>query len=391
MTLVANAILILALISLLIWIVLIIFRGGFWRADQCLAPVSMPIPSLPAVVAIIPARNEEMTVGRTITSLMDQDYAGDFSIILINDNSEDDTVTAAKVAAQGTDTVTIIDGKDLPAGWTGKMWAASQGVEAAKNKFPEASYFLFTDADIHHHPENLSELMAKALAEKRALVSLMVRLRCQSWSEHLLIPAFVFFFQKLYPFAWVNNPGNKTAGAAGGCMLVDRSALEKAGGIVAIKSEIIDDCALARLLKKDHSIWLGLTRSTTSLRGYDKLSDVWQMVSRTAFVQLNHSAINLIGTVIGMLFIYVVPIASIFIGFLRQETDLLILGLAAWAMMSIAYTPTLRLYRRPIWESCLLPLAALLYTVMTIDSARQYWSGSAPSWKGRPNADRTIR
>ena len=174
-------------------------------------------------------------------------------------------------------------------------------------------------------------------------------------------------------------------------MLVDRSALEKAGGIVAIKSEIIDDCALARLLKKDHSIWLGLTRSTTSLRGYDRLSDVWQMVSRTAFVQLNHSAINLIGTVIGMLFIYVVPIASIFIGFLRQETDLLILGLAAWAMMSIAYTPTLRLYRRPIWESCLLPLAALLYTVMTIDSARQYWSGSAPSWKGRPNADRTIR
>jgi hopene-associated glycosyltransferase HpnB len=275
MTLVANAIFILALISLLIWIVLISFRGGFWRADQCLTPVSMPIPNLPAVVAIIPARNEEMTVGRALKSLMDQDYAGDFSIILINDNSEDDTVNAAKAAAQGTDIVTIIDGKELPVGWTGKMWAVTQGVEAAESKFPEASYFLFTDADIHHHPENLSELMTKALAEKRALVSLMVRLRCQSWWEQFLIPAFVFFFQKLYPFARVNNPSNKTAGAAGGCMLVNRSALEKAGGIVALKSEIIDDCALARLLKKDHSIWLGLTRSTISLRGYDRLSDIW--------------------------------------------------------------------------------------------------------------------
>jgi len=377
--------LILAGISLFIWIVLILFRGQFWRADQYLKTANAPLANPPGIVAIIPARNEEMTIGRTITSLLEQDYVGDFSIIVVNDNSDDNTASAAKVAAQGTDSVVIVDGSDLPQSWTGKMWAASQGIAAATEQFPDAAYFLLTDADIAHHPENLTELTSKALDDKLALVSLMVRLQCETWWEHLLMPAFVFFFQKLYPFPWVNEPKKNAAGAAGGCMLVKRSALENAGGIEAIKGEIIDDCALAKLLKKSDPIWLGLTRSTTSLRSYDTLSDVWQMVCRTAIVQLDYSALKLGGTVIGMALIYLVPIAVIFVGFFSQEFELLAIGLAAWALMAISYTPTLRLYSRPAWEACLLPLAALLYTAMTLDSARQYWTNNAPLWKGRRN------
>ncbi|MBT7953821.1 MAG: glycosyltransferase [Rhodospirillaceae bacterium] len=376
---------ILAGLSLAIWIVLVFFRGQFWRADQCLAAISTPLTNPPSVVAIIPARNEEMTIGRTITSLLAQNYPGDFSITMVDDNSDDDTANAAKIAAQGMDRVTMLDGSDPPQGWTGKMWAVAQGITAATAQFPSATYYLLTDADIAHHPENLTELMAKALDGKLALVSLMVRLRCETWWEHLLMPAFVFFFQKLYPFSWVNNPDKKTAGAAGGCMLVKRSALEKAGGIEKIKGEIIDDCALAKLLKKSDPIWLGLTRSTSSLRGYITLPDVWRMVCRTAFVQLNHSALKLAGTVIGMVIIYLVPIASILAGFFSQEFEMLTVGLAAWAFMAVAYTPTLRLYSRPAWEACLLPLAALLYTAMTLDSARKYWTNNAPLWKGRPN------
>ncbi|HJO85865.1 MAG TPA: glycosyltransferase [Rhodospirillales bacterium] len=376
---------ILAGLSLAIWIVLVFFRGQFWRADQCLAAVSTPLTTLPNVIAIVPSRNEEMTIGRTIASLLAQDYPGEFSIVIVDDNSDDDTANAVKVAAQATDHVTIVEGSELPTGWTGKMWAVAQGVETAEAEFPNSAYYLLTDADIAHHPGNLSELMAKAVDEKLALVSLMVRLRCETRWEHLLIPAFVFFFQKLYPFPWVNDSNKATAGAAGGCLLVKRSALENAGGIEAIKNDIIDDCALAKLLKKSNPIWLGLTHSTISLRGYDKLSDVWQMVCRTAFVQLNHSTLKLAGTLFGMLLIYIVPIATILIGFLIQKIELLALGLGAWALMAIAYTPTLRLYSRPAWEACLLPLAALLYTAMTLDSARQYWSNNAPAWKGRPN------
>jgi hopene-associated glycosyltransferase HpnB len=381
----ASILLIFASISVAIWIILILFRGGFWRSDQFLSP-ALPLPeNLPEIVAVIPARNEEMTIGRAITSLLKQKYKGKFSVIVVNDNSDDNTSSAAEVAGQGKDNLTIIDGQELPDGWTGKMWAVAQGIEFAKSNNPNAAYLLLTDADISHHSENLNELASKALNEDLALVSLMVKLRCTSAWEHLLIPAFVFFFQKLYPFQWVNDPSNDTAGAAGGCMLVNRLALEKSGGIEAIKNEIIDDCSLAKQLKKTGPIWLGLTRSTTSLRGYDDLTDVWHMVCRTAFVQLNHSALNLLGTIIGMLFIYAIPIASILIGFLSNNIELLLLGLAGWVMMAIAYTPTLRLYSRPIWEACLLPFAAMLYSAMTIDSARKYWVGNAPTWKGRKN------
>ena len=225
---------ILAGLSLAIWIVLVFFRGQFWRADQCLAAVSTPLTTLPNVIAIVPSRNEEMTIGRTIASLLAQDYPGEFSIVIVDDNSDDDTANAAKVAAQATDHVTIVKGSELPTGWTGKMWAMAQGVETAEAEFLNSAYYLLTDADIAHHPGNLSELMAKAVDEKLALVSLMVRLRCETRWEHLLIPAFVFFFQKLYPFPWVNDPNKATAGAAGGF-----TAERKVADVVAAVAETL--------------------------------------------------------------------------------------------------------------------------------------------------------
>lgn len=391
MTLPTIILLVLAAISLALWIVLIRFRGRFWRANQYLSAIAAPLVNPPEIVAIIPARNEEMTIGRAVTSLLEQDFGGAFSLIVVDDNSDDDTANAAKVAGQGKDNFTLIEGTKLPERWTGKMWAVAQGIETAKAEHPAATYYLLTDADILHHPENLSELVAKAQQDNLALVSLMVKLRCTSGWERLLIPAFIFFFQKLYPFPWVNDPAKKTAGAAGGCMLVECAALENMGGVAVIKEEIIDDCALAKRLKKKRGIWLGLTRSVSSLRGYDTLDEVWRMVCRTAFVQLDHSFLKLLGTLLGLMFIYAIPLLSMIIGFLTEEIEVLILGVSAWALMAVAYTPTLRLYGRPPWEACLLPLAALLYTGMTIDSAGRYYRGKPPLWKGRPNIKRNEK
>jgi hopene-associated glycosyltransferase HpnB len=259
----------------------------------------------------------------------------------------------------------------------------AQGIEFAKKTFCHADYYLFTDSDILHHPENVTELATKAANENLSLVSLMVKLRCISIWEILLMPAFIFFFQKIYPFSLVNNPKKSNAAAAGGCMLVNCQNLEKVGGLKNIKAAIIDDCALAMLLKKTNPIWLGLTQSTKSLRKYKSLSDISQMVSRTAFVQLNYSVLNLFIAVIGMLIIYIIPVVSILIGVLTEETSLFILGLMGWVTMSFAYAPTLTLYNRPIWEASFLPISALLYSTMTAISAWQYMFGRGPLWKGR--------
>jgi hopene-associated glycosyltransferase HpnB len=254
----------------------------------------------------------------------------------------------------------------------------------SKKNFRHAKYFLFTDSDILHHPENLTELTNKAVNESLALVSLMAKLRCTSVWETLLIPAFIFFFQKLYPFALVNNPKNPVAAAAGGCMLVNCQDLEKVGGLEAIKTAVIDDCALAILLKQFNPIWIGLTQSTKSLREYQSLFDISQMVSRTAFVQLKYSPLNLFGAIMGMLIIYIIPLISVLVGVLSKEISLCILGLVGWIVMFLAYIPTLTLYSRPVWEASLLPISALFYSAMTVISAWQYMFGKAPTWKGRP-------
>jgi len=277
----------------------------------------------------------------------------------------------------------VIDGGPLVPGWTGKLWAMNQGIAEAARRWPEARYLLLTDADIEHGPGVVAALIAKAEAEGRDLVSLMVLLRCRSFWERLLIPPFVFFFEKLYPFPWVNDPHRTEAAAAGGCMLVRRLALERAGGVSAIRDRLIDDCALAALVKARGSIWLGLTTASVSLRTYDRLSEVWRMVARTAYTQLDYRPISLLGTVLGMTVLYLAPPAALVFGGLAGDGVAAVAGGLAWAVMTVLFLPTLRLYGRSAGWAFALPLAALLYTAMTVDSARRHHLGRGGAWKGR--------
>lgn len=381
-----------AFLSLAIWIFLLLFWGQFWRADRRLEQQEKKLASYPSVCAIIPARNEADLLPTALRSLLNQDYPGVFSVILVDDRSTDGTAKVAQEIAEQlaqTEKLTIISGEPLPTGWTGKLWAIEQGIRYASQQTPD--YFLLTDADIEHDNKNLCRLVTKAERDNLDLVSLMVLLRCKSFWEKLLIPAFVFFFQKLYPFPWVNNPHKKTAAAAGGCILLRRQAWERIGGIGVIRQALIDDCALAQAIKqssthKDNqltSIWLGLTESTRSLRSYDSLTTIWDMVARTAYSQLNYSPWLLLGTVLAMSLVYLAAPLSLLAGILTANWLLASIGLLTWLLMSLAYLPTVRLYQiSPLWAVCL-PAIAFLYTLMTIDSALRSWRGRGGAWKGR--------
>lgn len=373
-----------AVFPVVAWIYLLYFRGGFWRADQVLASHATDSANQSAVAVVVPARNEATTIARTVSSVLSQDYDGQISAVVVDDGSDDGTAQEAKRAAPNRDVLKVLSGLPLEAGWTGKLWAVSQGVSEAERSMPEAEFLLLTDADIEHPPSILRRLMGKATAGDLDLVSLMVKLRCLSLWERLLIPAFVFFFQKLYPFPWVNDPRRPTAAAAGGCMLVRRSALQRAGGISMIRGELIDDCALARLIADSGGkVWLGLSDESRSLRAYEKLGDIWNMVARTAFVQLRHSALLLIGTVIGMAVIYLAPPVFSVFGVIRGEFAIAALGAVAWTLMSVAFYPTVRFYGLAAPWVLTLPAAAALYSVFTLDSARRHWIGRGGTWKGR--------
>lgn len=384
----------LSLISGLIWVGLLLFRGQFWRANPRLDP-DLRLPSdypWPAVWAIVPARNEAEVLPQSLRSLLQQTYPGPFKVLLVDDQSTDGTSAIAQKIATDlhqSDTLEILTTTPLPPGWSGKLWAMHQGIETVLAETTQPTYFLLTDADILHDANNLYSLVAKAQQEDRQLVSLMVLLRCQSIWERLLIPAFVFFFQKLYPFPWVNQPQKRLAAAAGGCILVGRDALVDAGGMPAIRDALIDDCALAAAIKvtphsqPNRNIWLGLTTSTQSLRPYDTLDSIWSMVARTAFTQLNYSTLLLLGTVLGMFLVYLVPPLGVVLGLVLGNRPMIVLGLLAWILMTLAYLPTIRLYQlSPLWAIAL-PLIALFYNLMTLDSARQHWQGKGGAWKGR--------
>lgn len=369
----------LAALSLAVWVGLLGFRGGFWRAHPRLDEAPPAMPRWPDVVAVIPARNEARTIGRTVASLLDQDYPGGLRVVVVDDGSDDDTTAAAGSA----DRLTVISGRPLDAGWSGKLWAVKQGLDEARRVAGGATFVLLTDADIVHDPGSLRRLVAKAESDRLDLVSLMVRLRCESFWERLLIPAFVFFFQKLYPFPWVNDPTRPEAAAAGGCMLVRRRALEAAGGLEAIRGRLIDDCALAALIKGRGPIWLGLTTLVTSERRYDSLADVWRMVARSAYEQIGNSPLMLTATVTEMALAYGVPVLA-GTGLLGGGWPAAAIGLTAWwGLMGAAYAPTLGLYGLARWRGVLLPLAAALYTLMTISSAVDHWRGRGSAWKGR--------
>ncbi|HYC13016.1 MAG TPA: glycosyltransferase [Stellaceae bacterium] len=371
----------LAGVSLGIWIYLLLLRGGFWR--EGVQPIAAEPERWPRVVAVVPARNEAEDVGAAIGSLLRQDYPGDFSVILVDDHSSDGTAEAARAAAieaKAGDRIAVLRARDLPQGWTGKLWALGEGIAEAEGRNPPPELILLTDADIVHHASNLRELVAR-IAAGVDLASLMVRLRMESTAERFLVPAFVFFFEMLYPFAYIRDPRNRTAGAAGGCVLIRREALRRIGGIGAIRGEIIDDCALARAVKRGGPIWLGLSTETRSLRAYPALEDIWRMVARTAYAQLRYSPLLLLATVLGMVLTFLAPVVVACSG-----TEAAWLGTTAWAAMALAYLPTLRLYEQsPAWAP-LLPLIALVYIAATVDSARRHWLGRGGEWKGRTHA-----
>lgn len=374
----------LAVFSLLIWLHLRWGRRNFWRCDQRL-PIEVPaLHAWPSVTAIIPARNEAECIGSSLRSLLAQDYPGQFRIVVVDDGSTDGTRSEAEQAFPSSDDrLLIASGERLPEGWSGKLWAVHQGVQLANGRWLASRYFLLTDADIQHHPTNLRRLVVQAELEGRDLVSLMVQLRCRAFWERLLVPAFIFFFQKLYPFTRVNHPARPEAAAAGGCMLVRGQSLEAAGGIATIRDCLIDDCALAERIKADGSIWLGHAEETRSLRRYPRLRDFWAMVARTAFTYLDHSGWRLAITIVMMSSIYLVPPAAFIWGIAAADPFVTAVGALTWIVMVGTFQPTLALYRMSWAWGLALPVAAFFYLLMTVDSARRHRQGRGGLWKGR--------
>ena len=370
-----------AYVPLAIWLYLLLGRGFYWRArerDDNEDP-SGALEHWPSVVAVVPARNEADLIAHSLGSLLRQDYPGPFRIILVDDESDDGTAEIAR-GLDDRNRLTIISGTKPPALWTGKLWANAQGTAFAAKSEPD--YLWLTDADILHTADNLRHLVARAEKKQLVLVSLMAKLRCESFAERAFIPAFVYFFQMLYPFRWVNESGNKTAAAAGGCMLVRRKALEATGGISSIRSEIIDDCALGRLMKALGPIWLGLTSRAVSLRPYPGVDDIRRMVARSAYAELDYSPLLLGGTLAGLaLTFFMAPLWTIIGSGVSRFA-----ALTAWTLMALSIQPMLRFYgRSPLWGIAL-PLTAFAYAAFTFDSALQYWRGRGGTWKGRYQA-----
>ena len=416
---------IIAALSAIAWAWLLLARGSFWRCRK--APLSLTRNTHPAgaeeqasdpkyrslserVVAVVPARNEEEFIGRSVGSLL----AAGIRVVVVDDHSSDKTVAVARAAAAALQQrqspgasagqrLTVIAAKPLPAGWSGKLWALNQGIEEALSppsksnngacreprtenlgadsagpiSLPE--FLLLTDADIAHTPETIRRLLEIA-DSGYDLVSFMVKLECRTLPERLLLPAFVFFFFMLYPPAWVSDPRHRTAGAAGGCILIRPAALARAGGLEAIRDEIIDDCALASAVKRSGGrLWLSLTESSASLRPYESLAEIGRMISRTAFKQLRHSAWLLLATLLGLGIVYLAPPVLLFSA---GGTAAALAG-SAWAAMALAYLPMIGFYGlSPLWAFGL-PLAAAFYAGATVYSALLYWSGRGGRWKGR--------
>ena len=375
-----------AALALAIWLYLICARGGFWLSRQRDDVLPWPPSQWPRVTAVIPARNEAEAIAESVGSLARQDYPGPFSIVLVDDDSEDRTAEFARAAAMGIGperSFTLISSRGLAPGWTGKLWAVRQGVEAANAASEPPDYLLLTDADIVHTPDSVRALVTRAEHGKYVLTSLMARLRCESGWERSHVPSFVYFFQMLYPFAWVNDPKNATAGAAGGCMLVKAGALTRAGGIESIRDALIDDCSLAAKLKAVGPIWLGLTDRVVSIRRYENFDEVRKMISRSAYAQLKYSPLLLAGVTLGMALTFLAgPLLALF-----GDGTARVLGLLTWGLMAVSFQPMLRFYRRsPLW-GLVLPAIAVAYMLYTLDSAYRYLRGQGGSWKGRVQAN----
>jgi len=374
------------------WLYLVAGHGGYWRTSQRLPRVTAEPDAWPDVVAVVPARNEAEMLPVTLPALLGQEYPGALTVIVVNDGSSDGTgEVAARIAAGSPRPLRVISGAPPPDGerWAGKVWAMAQGLRAAGPGLD--GYVLFTDADIAWEAHMLRRLVAAAEGDDRDLVSQMALLRTATGWERVVVPAFVYFFAQLYPFRRVNVPGSRTAAAAGGCMLIRRGAL--AGGLAPIRGALIDDVAMGRMIKRQRGrCWLGVTRQVVSVRPYPRLASLWQMVVRSAYIQLRYSPVLLAATLAGLLFLYVLPptgaiagLAAVLAGGGGAAAFTLGAGLAGWALMSLSYLPMLRLYRLSPLRAPGLPLIALLYAAMTADSARRHYAGRGAEWRGRTN------
>jgi hopene-associated glycosyltransferase HpnB len=373
----------LAAIPLAIWIYLLLARGSFWRLSEDKIE-SRRLENWPRVVAVVPARNEAPTISQAVSSLAKQDYAGEFSIVVVDDHSDDGTAALARQAAEASGAaqrVTVHAAASLAPGWTGKLWALHEGMQVAASQ--SAEFFWFTDADIEHAPDTLRRLVFRAEKNSLDLTSLMVLLQAKIFAERLLIPPFLYFFLMLYPPRWIADPNASTAGAAGGCILLRRNVLAPIGGIASIRGEVIDDCALARAVKKSGGrIWMGLTRTSVSLRSYGTFAEIRDMIARTAFTQLRHSFVLLIAALTGLFATYLLA----WILFFAYPGEAWLLVDTAIALMTATFLLTVRFYNlSPVW-ALTLPAAAVFYGYATFLSALRYWLGRGGQWKGRAQA-----
>ncbi|MEU6892688.1 glycosyltransferase [Streptomyces sp. NPDC046557] len=375
--------------SLAAWLWLTFAQGMFWRTDVRLPPRTAPA-RWPSVAIIVPARDEAEVLPRSLPSLLAQDYPGAAEVILVDDGSTDGTADLARRLAGELPglPLTVVSPGAPEAGWTGKLWALRHGIAHARTARPtEPEYLLLTDADIAHEPDSLRELVAAATSAHLDLVSLMARLRVATFWERLVVPAFVYFFAQLYPFRRINRPAGRTAAAAGGCVLLRTEAAVRAGVPDSIRQAVIDDVSLARAVRRSGGrIWLGLAERVDSVRPYPELGDLWRMVSRSAYAQLRHQPLLLAGTVAGLALVYLVPPAALFTGLALDRPAVAWAGGAAWLLMTGTYLPMLRYYRQPAALAPLLPFTALLYLLMTVDSAVLHYRGRGAAWKGRTYA-----
>jgi hopene-associated glycosyltransferase HpnB len=375
--------LVIAALAFAAWVYLLAARGGFWRIaprDGAL-PAAPEMAAWPRVVVVIPARDEADVIAANVRSLLTQDYPGAFSLIVVDDHSSDETVAAVQGAGAGAPPgrLTVLAAPGLPDGWTGKLWALEHGIRHAEALPEPPEFLLLTDADIRHAGDTLTTLVSRARRDRLVLASLMARLNCESFAERALVPAFIFFFRMLYPFAWVNRLQRATAAAAGGCMLVHRQSLRMAGGMASIRGELIDDCALARLLKKEGPIWIGLTERVRSTRAYRSFGETRRMIARCAYTQLRCSPAWLAVTSAAMLVVFVAPPVIVLSG----DGAARFLAALAWVGMACAFVPTLRFYRVSTWWGIALPAIAATYLLLTLESAWLHLRGRGGEWKGR--------
>ncbi|MET8451188.1 glycosyltransferase [Streptomyces sp. NPDC005209] len=375
-----------AAVSLAAWLWLLLCQGFFWRTDVRLPPRRDPA-DWPSVCVVVPARDEAPVLPASLPSLLAQEYPGRAEVFLVDDGSTDGTGELAHELARrhGGLPLTVDSPGEPPAGWTGKLWAVRHGIALARARDPE--YLLLTDADIAHAPDSLRQLVAAARTGDFDVVSQMARLRVESLWERLVVPAFVYFFAQLYPFRRIGRKGSRTAAAAGGCVLVRADTAVRARIPDAIRHAVIDDVALARAVKGGGGhIWLGLAERVDSVRPYPRLHDLWRMVSRSAYAQLRHNPLLLLGTVAGLALVYLVPPTAVLAGAATGSAAAVVAGAAAWLVMTATYVPMLRYYRQPLWLAPLLPFTAFLYLLMTVDSAVQHYRGRGAAWKGRTYA-----